>query len=114
MVFKNLHKETIIKIFSQLRDLERIVVVLRYGLPLENYIPKDEFVNTLYRREIYTKKELETIYNRLCGRQNVLTLEAVGKILNITRERVRQIEAKGLRRLRLPSNSEKLKSLIKG
>ena len=40
------------------------------------------------------------------------TLEEVGKIFNVTRERIRQIEAKALRKLRHPSRSEKLKSFL--
>ena len=37
------------------------------------------------------------------------TLEEVGKQFDVTRERIRQIEAKALRKLRHPSRSEKLK-----
>ena len=40
------------------------------------------------------------------------TLEEVGKQFDVTRERIRQIEAKALRKLRHPSRSEKLKSFI--
>ncbi len=40
------------------------------------------------------------------------TLEEVGKIFNVTRERVRQIEAKALRKLRHPTRSRKLKSFL--
>jgi len=42
------------------------------------------------------------------------TLEEVGKQFDVTRERVRQIEAKALRKLRHPSRSEKLKSFLEG
>ena len=38
-----------------------------------------------------------------------MTLEEIGKELNVTRERVRQIEAKALSKLRLPSNSNKIR-----
>ena len=40
------------------------------------------------------------------------TLEEVGKIFNVTRERVRQIEAKALRKLRHPTRSRKLKNFL--
>ncbi len=40
------------------------------------------------------------------------TLEEVGKVFNVTRERIRQIEAKALRKLRHPSRSKKLKDYI--
>jgi RNA polymerase primary sigma factor len=42
------------------------------------------------------------------------TLEEVGKQFDITRERIRQIEAKALRKLRHPSHSEKLRSFLDG
>lgn len=42
------------------------------------------------------------------------TLEEVGKEFNVTRERIRQIEAKALRKLRHPSRSRKLRSYLEG
>jgi|TARA_B110000483_G_scaffold84570_1_gene104843 RNA polymerase primary sigma factor len=42
------------------------------------------------------------------------TLEEVGRQFSVTRERIRQIEAKALRKLRHPSRSEQLKSFIEG
>ena len=44
------------------------------------------------------------------GRQR--TLEEVGREFNVTRERIRQIEAKALRKLRHPSRSKKLKDFL--
>ena len=40
------------------------------------------------------------------------TLEEVGKEFNVTRERIRQIEAKALRKLRHPSRSRRLKDYL--
>ncbi|MCL2819535.1 MAG: RNA polymerase sigma factor RpoD [Oscillospiraceae bacterium] len=40
------------------------------------------------------------------------TLEEVGRVFNVTRERIRQIEAKALRKLRHPSRSKKLKDFL--
>ena len=40
------------------------------------------------------------------------TLEDVGKVFNVTRERIRQIEAKALRKLRHPGRSKQLKDFI--
>ena len=42
----------------------------------------------------------------------IWTLEEVGKEFNVTRERIRQIEAKALRKLRHPSRSKKLKDFL--
>ena len=43
---------------------------------------------------------------------NPKTLEEVGKEFNVTRERIRQIEAKALRKLRHPSRSKKLRDFL--
>ena len=40
------------------------------------------------------------------------TLEEVGKEFNVTRERIRQIESKALKKLRNPSRSKKLKDFV--
>ena len=40
------------------------------------------------------------------------TLEEVGGVFDVTRERIRQIEAKALRKLRHPSRSKKLKDFL--
>ena len=42
------------------------------------------------------------------------TLEEVGQRFDVTRERIRQIEAKALRKLRHPTRSRKLKSFLEG
>jgi RNA polymerase primary sigma factor len=42
------------------------------------------------------------------------TLEEVGQNFDVTRERIRQIEAKALRKLRHPSRSKKLRAFVEG
>ncbi len=64
-------------------------------------------LDTLTPRE---KKVLILRFGLIDGRQR--TLEEVGKEFNVTRERIRQIEAKALRKLRHPSRSKKLKDFL--
>ena len=67
----------------------------------------EEVLDTLAPRE---KKVLELRFGLIDGRSR--TLEEVGKEFNVTRERIRQIEAKALRKLRHPSRSKKLKDFL--
>lgn len=66
-----------------------------------------EVLKTLTEREA---KVLELRFGLEDG--NTLTLEEVGQIFGVTRERIRQIEAKALRKLRHPSRSKKLKDFL--
>jgi RNA polymerase primary sigma factor len=66
-----------------------------------------EVLDTLTERE---QKVLRLRFGLDDGRAR--TLEEVGKVFNVTRERIRQIEAKALRKLRHPSRSRKLKDYL--
>ena len=67
----------------------------------------EQVLDTLSDRE---KKVLELRFGIVDGRTR--TLEEVGKEFNVTRERIRQIEAKALRKLRHPSRSKKLRDFL--
>lgn len=67
----------------------------------------DEVVSTLTERE---QRVIKLRFGWGDGRPR--TLEEVGKEFNVTRERIRQIEAKALRKLRHPNRSRKLKDFL--
>jgi RNA polymerase primary sigma factor len=81
--------------------------------PLESAIRKNlhqqvrKVLNTLTERE---EKVLRWRFG--IGEQTDHTLEEVGQEFDVTRERIRQIEAKALRKLRHPSRSKQLKSFM--
>ncbi len=67
----------------------------------------DQVLSTLTDRE---EKVLRLRFGLVDGRSR--TLEEVGQTFNVTRERIRQIEAKALRKLRHPNRSNKVKDFI--
>lgn len=93
--------------------------------PLADFIPDEKISLESDVELVLLKEQIEKILETLTQRErNVLklrygledghnrTLEEVGKIFNVTRERIRQIEAKALRKLRHPSRSRKLKDFL--
>jgi RNA polymerase primary sigma factor len=83
--------------------------------------PSDAAVNASLRNvckdvlDTLTPREAKVLRMRFGIEMNTdHTLEEVGKQFDVTRERIRQIEAKALRKLRHPSRSEKLRSFLEG
>ena len=95
---------------------------------LVEFIPSDANLDDVVIHEVEQKNLREKIDELLMGlndqEQKVLrmrfglddddpkTLEEIGKVFGVTRERIRQIEAKALRKLRHPSRSRKLKDYM--
>ena len=71
---------------------------------------KEQLLDVLVTLTPREEKVLRLRFGLDDGRQR--TLEEVGKEFNVTRERIRQIEAKALRKLRHPSRSKKLKDFL--
>ena len=93
---------------------------------LGDFIPDDEALAPQdAASQAVLKEQLASVLQTLTPREEMVlrlrfgledgrsrTLEEVGKAFNVTRERIRQIEAKALRKLRHPSRSKKLKDFI--
>ncbi len=93
---------------------------------LGDFIPDDEaLAPDDAASHILLKEQLSNVLSTLTEREEKVlrlrfgledgrsrTLEEVGKEFNVTRERIRQIEAKALRKLRHPSRSKKLKDFL--
>ena len=93
---------------------------------LENFLPDEKSLSPSERATILMLKEqLLKVLDTLTPREQKVimlrygiedghprTLEEVGKTFNVTRERIRQIEAKALKKLRHPSRSKRLKDFL--
>ena len=75
-----------------------------------NEILKEEIKSVLMTLQEREQQVLELRFGLIDGTCH--TLEEVGKRFNVTRERIRQIEAKALRKLRHPSRAKKLKDFL--
>jgi RNA polymerase primary sigma factor len=97
-----MRKEAVEQVLDQLSERERLVIKLRYGLPLTDS----------ERRQLgglsSKPRDGEIVIEN--GRNN--TLEDVGRIFDVTRERIRQIEVKALRKLRHPKLGKKLRDYL--
>ena len=98
------------------RAVDHVYLVDESG---EHYIPVAGKVGYRYFGQLIldslTPREAKVLRMRFGIEMNTdHTLEEVGKQFDVTRERIRQIEAKALRKLRHPSRSRKLRAFLEG
>ncbi len=83
------------------------------ALPTESIVSSSLAEQTQKTLATLTSREEKILRMRFgIGEKSDHTLEQVGQSFNVTRERVRQIEAKALKKLRHPSRSKKLKTFV--
>jgi len=101
--------------FSQGEDNRLLDVILNDQQPLPDSGLMNESLKIEVRRALATLSEREAEVIRLyygLDREHSLTLEEIGEKFNLTRERVRQIKEKAIRRLRHASRSKTLRSYL--
>jgi RNA polymerase primary sigma factor len=93
---------------------------------LGDFIPDNDIISPVdAASRVMLREQLSNVLDTLSARESSVlrlrfgvddghsrTLEEVGKAFNVTRERIRQIEAKALRKLRHPSRSKKLRDYL--
>ena len=83
------------------------------ALPTESIVTSSLSEQTTRTLATLTSREEKILRMRFgIGEKSDHTLEQVGQSFNVTRERIRQIEAKALKKLRHPSRSKKLKTFV--
>ena len=95
--FKNFLSIVVIK--------ERLIIILRNGLKISEYMSYEEFEYILKDTQ-KNVDDIKTLYIQLNSDPRVYTLEEVGKIFGVTRERIRQVESKGMKKLIRNSHRE--------
>lgn len=107
VALKSVYEDYIKSILPTLYPREKLVVILRGGLELNKYMNFNEFKIAVRANGNFNKSEadLKKLYNCIINNPRNYTLEDTGQLFNVTRERIRQIEAKSYRKLRNKTQS---------
>ena len=93
----------------RLKDIDPELVRLMEITPYDEFLPDDLKEKLEIAIKMLDPKQEEILRLRFGFQDDELTLEEVGEIFSLTRERIRQLEAKALRKMRHPIRSGKLK-----
>ena len=107
IVIKNSIQDSIKSFFSTLDIRYKMILVLRFGFSLDKYLTYEEFLSCI-KEKTMDNAYYEKLYKELSTKMKVYTLHEIGNVLSVSRERVRQMEAKGLRLLRNKNNRENI------
>lgn len=108
-VMDNLTKEYLTETLSYLTNRELLVILLRFGLKLDEYLTYNDFLNIFTKEDNnITEEECRKLYIYFCNNPKKYTLEYIGELFKVTRERIRQVEKKGMRKLVRKANRDKI------
>lgn len=95
---------------SILNKKELLITILRFGLKLDEYMNLEDFVSVLckYKNSKDEIKKCQELYINICNNPKKYTLEYIGKIFDVTRERIRQVEKKSLKKLVRKANRDNI------
>ncbi len=96
-----MRREAIAQVLDSLPERERLVIKLRYGLHITDVESRELMAMPSWKK-----------YSAGIDLERHNTLEDVGKLFDVTRERIRQIEVKALRKLRHPKYGQKLRDYL--
>ena len=94
-------REYVEKVLSCLTKKELLVILLRLGFKIDEYMCFDDFKMVFCNKkaDFINSDILQELYVGFCNNPNIYTLEQIGQVFNVTRERIRQIEAKSMKKL---------------
>ena len=101
--------------FVSLEEYESSGLYLKSSTPTPEESLRQEQISSEVERMLktLTKKEMTILKMRFgVGMNSEYTLDAIGKLFDVTRDRINQIEAKSLRKLRLPNRCGASKELL--
>ena len=99
-VMAKVTKDNLKKLLLEIPERDRLILILRKGLELKYYMNLEQFSSAIKKINI-DNENAENLYNHLCDNDDRMSLDAVGSVFNITRERVRQIQNNGLKKLKI-------------
>ena len=85
--------------FLVITPKEKLIIILRNGLKLSEYMEYEEFESIINPNNTKDVNDIKQLYIAIASSPRMRTLEEVGKMFSVTRERIRQVEAKGMKRL---------------
>ena len=107
VVLKGFDMDNIRTMLDEVKSRFKLVIILRFGFSLSKYMSYEEFLTSFLELE-HTEEFYKKLYISLCKNPKVYTLEQIAAMYDVTRERIRQMEAKALRMLKNKNNAKKI------